>query len=134
MPIRLPRMRRMASGGRLIDAHPRQIDLAAGDAAGRVDQSDHREAGDRLAGAGFADHAEHLALGDVERYAVDRAQRAAAGDELDLEVAHGEDGDGHRSLGFSASRSQSPSRLIDRTSPASARPGKATIHHSPANR
>ena len=118
----------------MIDPHSRQIDLAAGDAAGRIDQPDDGKAGDRFAGAGLADHAEHFALGDVEGDAVDRAQRAAAGEEFHLEVTHGEDGYGHRSFGLSASRSQSPSRLMERISPASAMPGKATIHHSPANR
>ena len=72
-------MRRDLFRRQMIDPHPRQIDLAAGDAAGRIDQSDHREAGNRFAGAGFADHAEHFALGDVERYAVDRAQRGCGG-------------------------------------------------------
>ena len=140
MPMRLPRMRRISSGGRLSIRMPDRQDLAAGDAAGRIDQADHGQAGDGLAGAGFADHAQHLALGDVERDAVDGAQRAAAGDELDLQVTHGENGSvmrassAHRSFGLSASRSQSPSRLMDRISPASAMPGKATIHHSPANR
>ncbi len=122
------------------------MDLAAGDAAGRIDQADHRKAGDGFSGAGFADHAQHLALGDVEGDAVDRAQRAAAGDELHLKVAHGENGFGHAITspefaahligvsGLSASRSQSPSRLMARISAASAKPGKATIHHSPANR
>src|SRR5689334_18711466 len=38
------------------------------------------------------------------------------------------------SLGFSASRSQSPSRLTARASVASATPGNATIHHDPENR
>ena len=76
----------------IVDPHARQIDLAAGDAAGRIDQPDDGKAGDRLAGAGFADDAEHLALGDVEGDAVDGAQRAAPGDEFDLEVTHGENG------------------------------------------
>jgi hypothetical protein len=40
-------------------------------------------AGERFAGAGFADHAQHLARRDVEADAVDRAQRAAAGGEFD---------------------------------------------------
>jgi hypothetical protein len=91
MPIRLPRTRRNSSG----DAQARQANLAAGDAAGRVDQSDHRKSGDRFAGAGFSDHAQHLALGDVEGDVVDGAQRAAAGDELHLKISHGEDGFGH---------------------------------------
>ena len=80
----------------IVDPHARQIDLAAGNAAGPVDQADHREAGDGFAGAGFTDHAQHFALGDVERHAVDGAQRAAAGDELHLKVTHGENGFGHR--------------------------------------
>ena len=63
----------------MIDPHPRQIDLAAGDAAGRIDQADHGKARDRFAGAGFADHAEHFALGDVEGDAVDRAQACCGG-------------------------------------------------------
>ena len=145
MPIRLPRIRRISSGGRLSIRMPDETDLAAGDAAGRIDQADDRKAGDGFSGAGFADHAQHLALGDVEGNAVDRAQHAAAGGEFDLEVAHGENGFGHaigspgvagchRSFGLSASRSQSPSRLMDRISAASAMPGKATIHHSPENR
>jgi len=40
----------------------------------------------------------------------------------------------YRSFGLSASRSQSPSRLMASTRSASAIPGKATIHHSPENR
>ena len=93
-----------------------------------------RKARDGFAGAGFADHAEHFALGDIERHAVDGAQYAPARRELHLKVAHGENGLGHRSFGLSASRSQSPSRLMKRISAASASPGKATIHHSPENR
>src|SRR5258708_35783827 len=118
----------------MIDPHARQINLAARDAAGRIDQPDHRKSRDRFAGAGFADHAEHFSLGDIERNPVDGAQRGVAGDELHLEITHGEDGYGHRSFGLSASRSQSPSKLMETISPASAKPGKATIHHSPANR
>jgi DNA-binding transcriptional LysR family regulator len=37
----------------------------------------------------------------------------------------------HRSLGLSASRSQSPSRLTDSTRITSAAPGNTVIHHSP---
>ena len=50
----------------MIDPHPRQIDLAADDAARRIDQPDHGETRDRFSGTGFADHPEHFALGDVE--------------------------------------------------------------------
>ena len=118
----------------VIDAQAGQQDLAAGNASGRIDQADGRKARDGFAGAGFADHAQHLALGDLEGDAVDRAQRLAAGGELHLKVTHGKDGFGHLSFGLSASRSQSPSRLMATISTASASPGKATIHHSPANR
>ena len=119
----------------IVDPQARQMDLAARDAAGRIDQADHGKPRDGFAGAGFADHAQHLALGDIERDAVDGAQRAAAGRELHLQITHGENGFGHlQRFGLSASRSQSPSRLIDRISAASAIPGKATIHHSPENR
>ena len=72
----------------VVDPHARQIDPAAGDAAGRIDQADHRKTGDGFSGAGFADHAQHFALGDVEGNPVDGAQRAAAGDELHLKVTH----------------------------------------------
>jgi len=51
-------------------------------------------------------------------------------DAMDSVQRHG----AHRSFGLSASRSQSPSRLIDRINAASAMPGNATIHHSPENR
>ncbi len=130
----------------IVDPQAGEMNRAARDAAGRIDQADHREPGDGFSGAGFADHAEHFALGDVEGNPVDGAQRGAAGDELHLKVTHGENrfghairravlaGASHRSFGLSASRSQSPSRLMDRISAASAMPGKATIHHSPANR
>ena len=73
----------------IVDPQAREIDRAATDAAGRIDQADHREPRDGFSGAGFADHAEHFAPGDVERDPVDRAQRGAAGDELHLKVAHG---------------------------------------------
>src|SRR5205085_6506860 len=69
----------------------RQVNLAAGDAAGRIDQADHRKASDGFASAGLADHAEHFALGDLERHAVDGMQRSAAGGEFHPEVTHGED-------------------------------------------
>ena len=40
----------------------------------------------------------------------------------------------YRSFGFNASRSQSPSRLIDNTMTTSAIPGKMVIHQSPENK
>jgi len=76
MPIRFPLTRRISSGGRL-------------------SMRDHGKTGDGFPGAGFADHAQHLALGDVKGNSVDGAQRAAAGGEFHPEVAHGENGYGH---------------------------------------
>src|SRR5207253_1887368 len=112
-----------------------QAHLAAGDAAGRLDQADHGRAGNRLAGTGFTDYAEHFAGSDVERHVIDRGQDAAPGRKLDFEIADAEDGGrDHRNFGFSASRSQSPSRFTASTSAASVMPGKIAIHHSPANR
>src|ERR1700744_3954263 len=80
----------------MIDAQARQTNLAAGDFSRRIKQSDDRKPCDRFAGAGFTDDAEHLALGDIERDAVDRTQRMAPGGELHLKAAHGENGFGHR--------------------------------------
>ena len=81
-------MRRISSPRQVVDPQARQIDLATGDAAGGIDQADHRKARDGFARAGFADHAQHLSLGDIEGNAVDGAQHAVAGDEFDPEVAH----------------------------------------------
>ncbi|MGY4593903.1 hypothetical protein ACVWXL_001649 [Bradyrhizobium sp. GM22.5] len=57
----------------IVDAQARKANLAAGDAARRIDQADHSQACDGLAGAGFADHAKYLALGDVEGDTIDGA-------------------------------------------------------------
>src|SRR5258707_1335682 len=54
----------------------------------------------RIAGAGFADHAEHFARCDVERHAVDRRQGAAAGGKLDFQVTDAEDGSVHETRGM----------------------------------
>src|ERR1041385_1581380 len=118
----------------IVDALPAQPDLAARDAAGRLDQTDDCRAGDRLAGARLTNHAEHFAGADVERHIVDCGEHAAPCRKLDFEIADTEDRGGHRSFGFSASRSQSPSRFTASTSAASVIPGKIAIHHSPANR
>src|SRR5690606_13293786 len=89
----------------------------------------------RLAGPGFANHAEDLAGHDVEGDAVDRREQAAPQRKLDHEVADGDDRVRHqRSLGLSASRSQSPSRLTASASRTSVTEGKNRIHHSPENR
>ena len=85
-------------------------------------------AGQRLAGARLADHAQHLALGDVEGDAVDRASvPRRVGNSTRGRTSRGRVGSAerhHRSFGLRASRSQSPSRLTESTSTASAMPGK----------
>ena len=106
----------------------------AGDAARRLEQADDRHAGERLAGARFADHAEHLARRDRERDVVDRDRACRAASETRRADASTSSSDAHRSFGLSASRSQSPSRLTDSTSITSATPGNTVIHHSPENR
>ena len=50
---------------------------------------------------------------------------------LDDQVADVQQTGHQRSLGFSASRSQSPSRLIDSTISTRAAPGKTVTHHWP---
>ena len=80
------------------------------------------------------DDAEDLARRDIERDPVERDQRAPSGGEFDAQIANRKQRGAHFSLGFSASRSQSPRRLTDRTRIASARLGNATIHHSPEKR
>ena len=118
-----------------VDAPAGEQHFAAGDAAGRLEQADHRHAGERLAGAGLADHAEHLAGCDRERDIVDGDQRAAPRRELHAQVrTRAPAWPSQRSLGFSASRSQSPSRLIASTMTISAMPGNRVIHHSPEYR
>ena len=57
--------------GRLSMRSPSSRISPAGDAARRLEQADDRGAGERFAGARFADHAEHLARRDVEGDVVD---------------------------------------------------------------
>src|SRR5678815_6058805 len=112
----------------VVDAAAFEAHFARGDAPGRLEQPDDGEAGERLAGAGFADHAEHLARSNRERDLVDRDQGSPPGREFDAQVFYLEN---QRSFGLSASRSQSPSRLTDSTRMTSATPGNTVIHHSP---
>src|SRR5258708_35937514 len=65
----------------MVDPQSRKVDLAAADAAGRIDQPDDGKSGHGFSGAGFADYAKHLALGDVEGNSVDGAEHAVAGGE-----------------------------------------------------
>src|SRR5690606_6521988 len=104
------------------------------DASRRLEQADDCIGGHRLAGARLADNAQDFARHDVEGHVIDGHERAAPGRKLDRKIAHAEDWLDHRSFGFSASRSQSPSRFTESTSAASAMPGKIAIHHSPENR
>src|SRR5687767_4485296 len=112
----------------VVDAAALEPDFARGDAPRRLEQADHREAGDRLAGARLADHAEHLPGRNRKTDRVDRGERAAARRELHRQAL---DLENHRSFGFSASRSQSPRRLTESTRITSAAPGNTVIHHSP---
>src|SRR5258708_34983766 len=72
--------------GQVVDAPSFEPDLARGDAAGWLEQADDGVAGQRLAGARFADDAQNLAGGDVERHVVDGEQGAAPRRELDAQV------------------------------------------------
>ena len=73
-------------GTQVVDALAVEQDLAAGDAARRLEQADDRRAGERLARTRLADHAEDLARRDRERDVLQRQQRAAARRELDAQV------------------------------------------------
>src|SRR5438046_6550711 len=84
----------------------------------------------RLAAARFSDQRDGAALGDVEADALDGAQRGRLVDaEVDRQVAHAEQA--HFSLGSSASRSASVSRLKALTSTAIAKVAAAICHHLP---
>jgi pimeloyl-ACP methyl ester carboxylesterase len=75
-------------GRQVVDAPARQVDFAAAQPPGRLQQADHRHAGQRLAGAGFADHAQDLARLDVETDVACGDQDAVARRELDRQAAH----------------------------------------------
>src|SRR5882757_609941 len=102
---------------------------SADDPARRLgDQPEHRHHGDALAGAGFADHAEDLALIHGEADAVDRAHRAVHGAELhgqvlDLQQRAGHDWRPDCWRGSTASRRPSPTKLTHSTMSATAMPG-----------
>src|SRR5690606_2991640 len=78
----------------LVDAPAVEQDLARGDAPGRFEQTNDGCAGERFAGAGFADHAQNLALGDLEGDVVERREHAAARVELHTQVSNFEQGVG----------------------------------------
>ena len=84
-----------AGEGQGVDALAGEPHLAAGNASGRLDQPDDGGAGHRLAGPGFADHAQHLARRYVEREVVDGDEARPPRRELDAQIADAEDGCGH---------------------------------------
>ena len=63
--MRLPRSARISLVRQRREVLALEQDRAADDAAGRIDQADDREAGDRLARAGFADQPQDLAARDA---------------------------------------------------------------------
>ncbi len=69
--LHAPAQRPQGCGGEFVDAAAVEHDLSCGD----VEQAEHRAADRALAAAGFADERERLAALDVERHAVDGADR-----------------------------------------------------------
>src|SRR3546814_17443446 len=69
-------------------------------------------------------------LVDLEVHAVDGAEQAVGGLEVDREVANLEQAHERFIFGSSASRSPSPKRLMASTVIRMARPGKVTTHHA----
>ena len=120
--------------GQLREVVSLEQDAAADDAARRIDQAHDGKAGDGLARARFADQPQHLAARHAEGDIVHRLHHAGAGEEMRAQVAdfecgralrHDECGRaGHlRNLGFSTSRSWSPTRLMETIVTSSAMPG-----------
>ena len=69
-----------------------EVDLAAGlDSAGRADEAEQRERGDRFSAARFADEPDRLAGADVEADAVHRAGDAVLGVEVRAEIANAQE-------------------------------------------
>src|SRR3954463_16190311 len=103
----------------------------AGNSAGRFGyQAKDRVCGDRLAATALAHDRKRLALGNLERDAVDRAVDAVRGPEMrlqifDLQQRHGQSAVAMR--GSSASRRPSPTRLTASTVTERKMAGKKTI-------
>src|SRR5262249_35648521 len=105
-----------------------------GNFAGRIENAHDRVSRDRLAGAGFANQRDSLALADAEADVIERAHDAGAGAEFDAQSFDAERRGGRvhvRLLGSTMSRNPSPSRLKQNTAIISAAPGKTAFHHSP---
>src|ERR1700709_979428 len=62
---------------KVVDSTSVEPDLTGSDATGRVEQADDRSAGQRLAGARLAHHAEYFAGRNVERHVVECDQVSA---------------------------------------------------------
>ena len=118
----------------MIDSITLEAYLSARHSSRMLNQPDDCSASNRLSGAGFADHAEDLALRDIERHVVDGDELAPAAEELNSQISNAKRGLSHLSLGFRASRSQSPSRLMDSDRMMREIDGNSRIHHSPENR
>ena len=89
-----------------------EMDLAAGlDAAGRANEAEQRERGDRLAAARLADEPDRLAGADLEADAVDRAGDTVLGVEVRAKVANAKERLSHSRDGVSAGRSRRGQRL-----------------------
>ena len=127
--ISRPRRLRISgfAGGAEVEAG--EGDRAVGDAPGAVEDPHHRVGGHRLAGAGLADDADGLALGDGDVDVLDRAHDAAPRREFDGEIADVEQRAARvmvhvRRCGSTMSRRPSPRRLKQNTATISAAPGK----------
>ncbi len=139
-----------ALGARLCQVLALEAHDAGDDAARGIDKADDREARDGLAAARLSDQTQHLARGDLQAHPVHRLDDAALGEEVRSEVfdlqgpwreyaplrviglgpcaGNLAEGARHRrSLGFRASRSWSPTRLMLTIAISSARPGKKLI-------
>src|SRR3546814_1709422 len=92
------------------------------------DLAHQRQHRNRLAGARFPDDGDEVALVDLEVHAVDGAEQAVGGLEVDREVANLEQAPERFIFGSSASRSPSPKRVMASTEIRMARRGTVTTH------
>ena len=128
--------------GQPIDALPGEADLATANPSSAGEKPEHGGAGQRLAGSRLADQTKDLSRGNVERHAAKRLQRGTIGTrryEFHLEVTDLQHRLRHArapypSLGFVASRSQSPRRLVANTMATSVKPGNTATHQEPEKR
>ena len=117
----------------VVDALAVEQNFAARHFARGLEQTDDGRASQRFAGTRLAHHTQNFARSNVERHFVQRPERAVAVGELHHQIVDLQQRS-HRSLGFKASRNQSPSKLTLSAMTTSMAPGKMVIHHSPENR